>query len=75
MADNYKLSFTAAKIDERLGKAGNAVLFAEQTLTEEQKSQARENIGAADAASIGDIEAALDIILTMQNALIGGDGA
>lgn len=45
MADNYKLSYTAEEIEERLDKAGNAVLFTEQTLTEEQQAHARENIG------------------------------
>jgi hypothetical protein len=34
MAENYKLSLTAEKIDETLQKAGNAVLFTEQSLTD-----------------------------------------
>jgi hypothetical protein len=46
MADEYKLSYTAEQIDERLGKAGNAVLYTEQKLTDEQQAQARANIGA-----------------------------
>lgn len=41
-----KLSYTAEEIDEMLGKAGTAVLYAEQTLTTEQQAQARANIGA-----------------------------
>jgi hypothetical protein len=49
--------------------------YTAQTLTEEQKAQARENIGAADANVIGDIETALDGIIAIQNELIGGDGA
>lgn len=46
MATEYKLSHTAAEINERLDNAGKAVLFTEQDLTEEQKAQARANIGA-----------------------------
>lgn len=46
MADEHVLSFSASEIDENLNKAGNAVLFIEQTLSEEQKAQARANIGA-----------------------------
>ena len=45
MAENYKLSFTAKEIEDRLTSAGNSVLFTEQALTEEQKAQARANIG------------------------------
>ena len=48
----YKLSYTASEIDAKLGEIDNAILCTEQTLTEEQKSQARENI---DAASLSDI--------------------
>lgn len=43
-----------------LPNAGNtpleAVLYVEQTLTDEQKAQARKNIGAADESDIGEIE-------------------
>jgi lysophospholipase L1-like esterase len=46
MADEYVLSLSASEIDERLDKAGSAVLFIEQELTEEQKLQIRTNIGA-----------------------------
>jgi hypothetical protein len=38
MALEYKLNFTAQDIDLRLEKAGNAVLFTEQELSESQKS-------------------------------------
>ena len=44
MAD-YKLSHTGEEIDELLTKAKSAVLYTPQKLTEEQKAQARENIG------------------------------
>ena len=44
MAD-YKLSLTAQEIDNRLQ---NAVLFSEQTLTEEQKLQIKRNIGLVE---------------------------
>lgn len=46
MANEYQLSYTANDIDNRLGMAGNAILYTEQNLTEEQKAQARANIGA-----------------------------
>ena len=45
MAD-FKLSHTAEEVDELLTRAKNAVLHTPQELTEEQKTQARENIGA-----------------------------
>ena len=35
------------------GGADNAITYDEQNLTEEQKAQARENIGAADAEALG----------------------
>ena len=46
MANEYQLSYTANDIDNRLGMVGNAILYTEQNLTEEQKAQARANIGA-----------------------------
>lgn len=45
MSNEYQLPFSAKDIEERLTSAGNSVLFTEQTLTEEQKAQARKNIG------------------------------
>ena len=42
----FSLSYTAEDINERLGMAGNAVLYIAQNLTEDQKIQARANIGA-----------------------------
>ena len=42
----YELPFTGQEVEERLIKAGDAVLFTKQTLTDAQKAQARENIGA-----------------------------
>ena len=44
-------------------------------LTEEEKAQARENIGAADVETIGDVESALDGITEMQNELIESGGS
>lgn len=44
MASDYKLSFTAKEIDERLRKVGSAVLYTPQSLTPEQQAQARANI-------------------------------
>jgi hypothetical protein len=45
MAQEYKLSFSAEEIDNRLNLAGNAILYTEQNLTEEQKAQVRINLG------------------------------
>lgn len=42
----YQLSYTAEDINRRLGLAGDAIAYTPQTLTNEQKIQARENIGA-----------------------------
>lgn len=56
MAD-FKLSHTAEEVDELLNKAKNAVLHTPQELTEEQKAQARENIGAASMTSEGSADA------------------
>lgn len=47
MAFEYKLSFAAKDIDERLRKAGKAILTTPQELTEAKKAQARENFGAS----------------------------
>ena len=46
MSNEYQLSYTASEIDNRLGMVCNAILYTEQTLTEEQKARARANIGA-----------------------------
>lgn len=65
----------------------HAVLFIKQNLTEEQKTQARSNIGApssvyvniirdevaANTSAIGDIDTALDAIIALQNSIIGGE--
>lgn len=45
MENEYRLSYTAEQINEKLGKMDSAVLCTEQTLSEEQKTQARKNIG------------------------------
>ena len=55
------------------GSTDGAVLYTKQTLTAAQQTQARANIGAADSATIGDISAALDSIIAMQEELIGGE--
>lgn len=72
MAIEYRLSYTAAEIDEKLGKVDqlvsvsdfevlnntvetldeNVVKTQSQSLTDGQKTQARENIGAADSEYI-----------------------
>ena len=53
MAENYKLSLTAEEIDQRLA---NALLATEQTLTPEQQTQARENIGAGSKPVVIDLD-------------------
>lgn len=66
MAKEYQLSYTASDIDERLGKipaivestekleqrVASAVTYTPQTLTEEQKAHARENIGITNDPNI-----------------------
>ena len=56
MANEYRLSYTAEEIDEKLGKVDNAVLYTPQTLTEEQKAQARANIGAGKSEDIVELQ-------------------
>ena len=53
MASVYKLSYTAKEIDDKLGEIDNAVKITAQTLTDEQKAQARANIGAAAVGEAG----------------------
>lgn len=50
MATEYKLSYTASEIDERLGVIDNTILCTPQSLTDKQQAQTRENIGAANAS-------------------------
>lgn len=50
MANEYTLSHTATEIDEILG---SSVLCTEQSLTDEQKAQARENIGITEQVEWG----------------------
>lgn len=59
----YQSTHTGAEVDEAVSKVLNgevgskdAVLYTAQTLTEQQKAQARENIGAA---TVEDVLAAL----------------
>jgi lysophospholipase L1-like esterase len=54
MGNEYKLSYTAEKIDERLRMAGNAILHEKQDLSEEKKAQARANMGAVASAQIAE---------------------
>ena len=53
MASVYKLSYTAKEIDDKLGEIDNVVKITAQTLTDEQKAQARANIGAAAVGEAG----------------------
>ena len=54
MANEFKLSYTAKEIDDKLGEIDNVVKITAQTLTDEQKAQARANIGAAAVGEAGD---------------------
>lgn len=66
MRNEYTLSYSASEIDDRLTRAGNSILFTEQTLTEDQKAQARANIGIVleedevEAGTITDVEYTFD---------------
>ena len=71
----FQLTLPASEIDAALLVAKNAVTYEPQTVTPEKQAQARANMNAADAEVVGDIDAALDAILAIQNKLIGGDGA
>ena len=55
------------------GSVGSVVLYTPQKLNDDQKAQARDNIGAADAEAIGDIANALDELHAYAQALIGGE--
>ena len=69
----FQLTLTAPEIDAALLAAKNAVTYEPQTVPPEKQAQARANMNAADAEVVGDIDAALDAILAIQNKLIGGD--
>ena len=49
---NYQSRYTGPEIDERLRKAGEAVLTEAQSLDADKQAQARENIGAASSAAV-----------------------
>ena len=48
MADKFQLPYTGEEIGNSLQKANESILFTEQILTEEQKAQARKNIGVEE---------------------------
>ena len=52
----------------------HSVLFTKQDLTPSEQAKARDNIGAADAAFVGDSAAALDAVIEMQEALLNASG-
>ena len=52
---SFQLKYTGEQVDERLEKAGQAVLYTEQSLDFAKKAQARDNIGAT-AIHIGNDE-------------------
>lgn len=59
------LNFTAEQIDLRLENAGNAILHTEQTLTEEQKAQARANIGVGVTLPVVELSTTLATGVTL----------
>lgn len=70
--------FTEAEISEIAQHlAEGTVLYTPQTLADEQKAQARDNIGSVGVEEFNalkaDIETALDNIISIQNKLIGGE--
>ena len=69
----FQLTLPASEIDAALLAAKNAVTYEPQIVPPEKQAQARANMNAADAEVVGDIDAALDAILAIQNKLIGGD--
>ena len=71
--EKYNMTLPASEIDAALLAAKNAVTYEPQTVPPEKQAQARANMNAADADVVGDIEAALNAILAIQNKLIGGD--
>ena len=73
--ETFQLTLPASEIDAALLAAKNAVSYEPQTVPPEKQAQARANMNAADAKVVGDIDAALDAILAIQNNLIGGDSA
>lgn len=73
--ETFQLTLPVSEIDAALLVAKNAVSYEPQTVPPEEQAQARANMNAADAGVVGDIDAALDAILAIQNKLIGGNGA
>ena len=59
--------------EEMSGGSADAVLYTAQSLTEEQKQQARTNIDAVDTQTVGDIDTSLDEIIGIQESLMGGN--
>lgn len=63
------------EFEDRISSLENtAVRCTKQHFPEEKKAQARDNIGAADSAFVGDSAAALDAIIEMQEALLNASG-
>lgn len=73
--ETFQLTLSVSEIDAALLTAKDAVTYEPQTVPPEKQAQARANMNAADAEVVGNIEAALDAILAIQNELIGGDAA
>ena len=71
----WELLFDAKGHITHTAKESNLVSYSEQYLINEEKAQARENIGAASKddvdSLVGDIETALDSIISIQNELMG----
>lgn len=55
MATEFKLSYTGSQINEKLNKIDNLVSTTEQSLTDDQKTQARQNIGAVSMEEVEEL--------------------
>lgn len=76
MAEEYNSAFTGPQIDEAIQKVRDGVVqTTEQTLTEEQQTQARTNIGAASDEEVKQLsEEIADLIVTEGGDTLTWDG-
>lgn len=67
MANEFKLSYTAKEINDKLGEIdnlANTVKITAQALTDEQKAQVRENIGATSKATTATLQSLMVELLS-----------
>lgn len=68
MTTEYKLSYTAQEIDERLGQIDDVVVCTSQSLTPEQQAQSRENIGAFAKSDVSQTTGDSEVVVMSQKA-------